>query len=45
MILTIFLYIPYVYNETFTRLNGIFAHLGLVGIDFFYLWSVIIKYG
>ena len=38
MILTIFLYISYVYNEIFTRPNGIFARLGRVDVDFFYLW-------
>ena len=38
MILAIFLYIPHVYNEIFTRPNGIFTHLGRVDIDFFYLW-------
>ena len=38
MILAISLYISYVYNEIFTRPNGIFIHLGRVDIAFFYLW-------
>ena len=35
MILAIFLYIAYVYNEFFTYPNGIFSHLGRVDVDFF----------
>ena len=35
MILTIFLYISYVYDEIFTRPNGIFTRLGRVDVDFF----------
>ena len=35
MILDIFLYIACVYNEIFTRLNGIFSRLGRVDVDFF----------
>ena len=38
MILAIFLYIAYVYNEIFTRPNGIFTCLWRVNVDFFYLW-------
>ena len=30
----------YVYNEIFTRLNGIFTHLGRMDLDFFYLCHV-----
>ena len=37
MILVIFLYIAYVYNEIFIRPNGIFTRLGQVDIDFFFL--------
>ena len=29
-----YMYIAYVYNEIFTRLNGIFTHLGRVDVDF-----------
>ena len=35
MILAIFLYIAYVYNEIFTHPNGIFTRLGGVDVDFF----------
>ena len=41
MILAIFLYTSYVYNDIFTHLNSIFDYLGWVVIDFFYLWQVI----
>ena len=37
IILAIFLYIAYVYNQIFSHPNGIFTHLGWVDIDFFYL--------
>ena len=35
IILAIFLYIAYVYNQIFTHPNGIFTRLGWVDIDFF----------
>ena len=35
MILAIFLYISYVYNEIFTRLNVIFTRVGHMDIDIF----------
>ena len=37
MILAMFLYIAYVYNEIITCPNGIFTHLGRVDVDIFNL--------
>ena len=44
IILAIFLYISYVYNEIFTRPNGIFTCLEQVNIDFFFYLCFSQKY-